>query len=403
MLRSLYSGISGLRAEQTMLDVTSNNIANVNTTGFKSSSVQFEDTLSQIVSAAGLSTSAKAGTNPNQVGLGVKVAAVTNNLTEGSQTTTGNNLDAMISGDGYFVTQTGSSTQYTRNGSFHWDSQGRLSTADGALVQGWNGVNGVVSTGGKPSVLTLPSGTVAPANKTTSATMKGNLPSDAVAGTTLARDITVYSADGKARQLTVNFVASTTTPGQWDYSIADGTTTAAVTGSIKTDGSGVITDSAGGSSATVLKPTIDGITVDLSGMSGFAGLTTSSFAKQDGNAAGTLLSVAMGADGTLSGTFSNGATVAIARLAIGTFTNPEGLEKAGNSTLVETLNSGSARLGTAGSDGYGSVVSGALEASNVDLSQEFTNLIVAQRGFQANARIITTSDEILQELTQLKR
>lgn len=393
MLRSLYSGISGLRAEQTMLDVTSNNIANVNTTGFKSSSVQFEDTLSQIVSAAGLSTSAKAGTNPNQVGLGVKVAAVTNNLTEGSQTTTGNNLDAMISGDGYFVTQTGSTTQYTRNGSFHWDSQGRLSTADGALVQGWNGVNGVVSTGGKPSVLTLPSGTVAPANATTSATMKGNLPSDAVAGTKLERDITVYSADGKASQLTVEFTAGSA--GAWTYAITDDPTQPPVAGSLQTNGSGKIT---GDTSAQV-----DGITVDLSGMSGFAGLTTSSFDKQNGNAAGTLLSVAMGADGTLSGTFSNGATVAIARLAIGTFTNPEGLEKSGNSNLVETLNSGSARLGTAGSDGYGSVVSGALEASNVDLSQEFTNLIVAQRGFQANARIITTSDEILQELTQLKR
>lgn len=395
MLRSLYSGISGLRAEQTMLDVTSNNIANVNTTGFKSSSVQFEDTLSQMVSAAGLSTSAKAGTNPNQVGLGVRVAAVTNNLTEGSQTTTGNNLDAMISGDGYFVTQTGSSTLYTRDGSFHWDSQGRLSTADGSLVQGWNAVNGVVSTGGAPSTLTLPSGTVAPANATTSATMTGNLPSDAAAKTTLERDITVYSADGKPRQLTVNLTADDTVAGQWNYSISDGTATPAVLGSLSANGSGKLT---GDTSAT-----IDGIAIDLSGMSGYAGLSTSSIAKQNGNAAGTLLSVAMGSDGTLSGTFSNGATVAIARLAIGTFTNPEGLAKAGNSTLTETLNSGTARLGTAGSDGYGSVVSGALEASNVDLSQEFTNLIVAQRGFQANARIITTSDEILQELTQLKR
>lgn len=395
MLRSLYAGISGLRAEQTMLDVTSNNIANVNTVGFKSSSVQFEDTLSQMVSAAGLSTSAKAGTNPNQVGLGVRVAAVTNNLTEGSQTTTGNNLDAMISGDGYFVTQTGSTTQYTRNGSFHWDSEGRLSTADGSLVQGWNAVNGTVQTGGAPTTLTLPSGTVAPANKTTTATMKGNLPSDSAAGTALERDITVYSADGTARQLTATFTADATTAGKWNYSITDGTSTAAVTGSLQTSGTGTI------SGATT--PAIDGITLDMSGMSGYAGLSTSSIEKQNGNAAGTLLSVAMGTDGTLSGTFSNGATVAIARLAIGTFTNPEGLAKSGNSNLVETLNSGTARLGTAGSDGYGSVVSGALEASNVDLSQEFTNLIVAQRGFQANARIITTSDSILQELMQLKQ
>jgi flagellar hook protein FlgE len=320
---------------------------------------------------------------------------VTNNLTEGSQTTTGNNLDAMISGDGYFVTQTGSTTAYTRDGSFHWDSLGRLSTADGSLVQGWNAVNGVVSTGGKPTTLTLPSGTVAPAKATTSATMTGNLPSDATAGTSLERDITVYSADGTARQLTMNLTADATTPGKWNYSLSDGTSTPAVTGSLQTSGTGTIT---GATSAS-----IDGITVDMSGMSGYAGLSTSQISKQDGNAAGTLLSVSMGADGTLSGTFSNGATVAIARLAIGTFTNPEGLAKAGNSSMVETLNSGTARLGTAGSDGYGSVVAGALEASNVDLSQEFTNLIVAQRGFQANARIITTSDEILQELTQLKR
>ena len=391
MLRSLYSGISGLRAEQTMLDVTSNNIANVNTVGFKSSTVQFEDALSQMVSAAGLATSAKAGTNPNQVGLGVRVAGVTTNLTQGSQTTTGNNLDALISGDGYFVTTAGSQTLYTRNGSFHWDSEGRLSTADGSLVQGWPAVNGSVATGSKPTTLTLPSGTVAPAKATTTASLTGNLPSDAVAGTTFDRDITVFAADGTPRQLTASFTAGAA--GAWNYAIDDHNGGTA-TGALGTGGAAVT----GTTTATV-----GGIAIDLSKLSGFAGLSTTAFATQDGNAAGTLLSVAMGGDGTLTGTFSNGATVAIARLAIGTFTNPEGLAKAGNSSLTQTLNSGGVRLGTAGADGYGSVVSGALEASNVDLSQEFTNLIVAQRGFQANARIITTSDEILQELTQLKR
>jgi flagellar hook protein FlgE len=398
VLRSLYAGISGLRAEQTMLDVTSNNIANVNTTGFKSSSVQFEDTLSQLVSAAGLSTSVKAGTNPSQIGLGVRVAGVTTNLTEGAQTTTGNNLDAMVSGDGYFVTKTGSENLYTRDGSFHWDSEGRLATADGSLVQGWQADNGVVSTGGVPTNLTLPSGSVAPATATTKAAMTGNLPSDAAVGTVLSRNITTYSSDGTASSLTATFTAAAS--GVWNYSIANGTGTAK-TGSLQTGAASVAPVSGG--TAADLKPVVSGITVDLSGMSGYAGLSTSALASQNGNAAGTLLSVTMGTDGTLSGTFSNGATVAIARLAIGTFTNPEGLEKAGNSSMTETLNSGNVRLGTAGTDGYGSVVSGALEASNVDLSQEFTNLIVAQRGFQANARIITTSDSILQELMQLKQ
>src|SRR5579875_2078676 len=150
MLRSLYAGISGLSAEQTMLDVTSNNIANVNTTGFKSSSVQFEDTLSQTLSAAGLAQTYKAGTNPDQVGLGVRVAGISTNLAQGSQESTGNNLDTMISGDGYFVTSNGSQQLYTRNGAFHWDSEGRLATADGGLVRGWTAVNGVVNTGGNP-------------------------------------------------------------------------------------------------------------------------------------------------------------------------------------------------------------------------------------------------------------
>ena len=396
MLRSLYSGISGLRAEQTMLDVTSNNIANVNTVGFKSSSVQFEDALSQMVSAAGLATNAKAGTNPNQVGLGVRVAGVRTNLTEGAQTTTGVNLDAMISGDGYFVTTQGSQTLYTRNGSFHWDSEGRLATADGSLVQGWPAVNGAVPTGGKPSTLTLPAGTVAPASATTKAVMAGNLPSDAAVGTKLERDINTYTADGKTQQLTVTFTAGT--GGAWTYA-ADDHAGHTDSGSLTTGGATV----GAGPTGSGTTATVGGISVDLSGMSGYAGLSTAAFADQNGTAAGTLLSVVMGGDGTLSGTFSNGATVAIARLAVGTFTNPEGLEKAGNSSLVETLNSGNVRLGTAGQDGYGTVVAGALEASNVDLSQEFTNLIVAQRGFQANARIITTSDDILQELMQLKR
>ncbi|MGN6444391.1 flagellar hook protein FlgE [Amnibacterium sp.] len=391
MLRSLYAGISGLRAEQTMLDVTSNNIANVNTTGFKSSSVQFEDTLSQLVSAAGLSTNIKAGTNPNQVGLGVKVAGIATNLTEGSQITTGNNLDAMISGDGYFVTKAGSQLQYTRDGSFHWDSQGRLSTMDGALVQGWAAVNGKLATGSAPTTLTLPTGQVSPATATTSAVMTGNLPSDATNGTQLERDVTTYGADGTPHQLAITFTADGT--GGWAYTANDGAGNTA-TGTLTT-GSATVS---GNTTATV-----GGVTVDLSGMSGYAGLSTAAFTSQNGNAAGTLISVTMGGDGTLTGSFTNGATVPIARLAIGTFTNPEGLEKVGNSSLQETLNSGTVRLGMAGANGFGSVIAGALEASNVDLSQEFTNLIVAQRGFQANARIITTSDQVLQELMQLKQ
>ena len=393
MLRSLYSGISGLRAEQTMLDVTGNNIANVNTVGFKSSSVQFEDTLSQTISAAGLPTGAKGGINPNQVGLGVRVGGIATSLVQGSQQTTGNNMDEMISGDGYFLTKSGGENLYTRNGSFHWDSQGRLSTADGGLVQGWSAANGVIQTGMQPSTISI-ANQVAPAKQTTSATLAGNLPSGAKVGDSFERDITVYTADGSEKTLAATFTA--TAPNTWNYSIDDGTGTP-VTGTLQTGGASV-TATAGSTT-----PTIDGITVDLSKLSGYAGITSVAITGQNGNKAGTLLSTTMGADGTLTGTFSNGTTIPLAKLAVATFANPAGLERSGSSTLRQSINSGAAQLTGAGEGKAGDIVAGALEMSNVDLSQEFTNLIVAQRGFQANARIITTSDEILQELTQLKR
>ena len=398
MLRSLYAGISGLRAEQTMLDVTSNNIANVNTVGFKSSNVHFEDTLSQTLQAAGLAQSYKAGTNPSQIGLGVRVADIATSLTQGSQQTTGNNLDTMISGDGYFTSKIGSQNLYTRNGSFHFDAQGRLSTAEGGLVQGWTAVNGTVNTGVTPSTIMLSQTAVTKATMTQKATVTGNIPSDNVGATPFSRDITVYKADGTAKTLNIRF-APTGTAGQWGYTASDdGTGTVTATGTLTSDANGKLT-----AAATSTPATIDGITLDFSGMTGYASLNTTTIASQDGNKAGTLLSYSMGSDGTLTGTFSNGDTVPLARLAVSTFTNPAGLMKAGDTSYTESINSGNAKLGVAGADGYGSIVAGALEASNVDLSQEFTNLIVAQRGFQANARIITTSDEVLQELTQLKR
>jgi flagellar hook protein FlgE len=147
MLRSLDSGISGLQAHQTMLDVTANNIANVNTTGFKSSSTQFEDTLSEMMKSAGGSNAEVGSTNPAQVGLGVKVAGIATNFTQGSTDSTGNPTDMMISGDGFFTVKSGGQTMYTRAGSFTFDADGQLAAPDGSLVQGWAAVNGTVPSG----------------------------------------------------------------------------------------------------------------------------------------------------------------------------------------------------------------------------------------------------------------
>ena len=390
MLRALYSAISGLRSHQTMLDVTGNNIANVNTTGFKASATQFQDTLSQLVKGASGAQAGAGGTNPAQIGLGVQVAAISTNFSQGSAQATGRATDMMISGNGFFIVQTGGEDLYTRAGSFSFDAGGRLVTPDGALVQGWTAVNGTISTSaGSAGPIILPQNTVAPALATTSATMTGNLPNDAPTGTLVSRDVDVYDGMGSSRTVTMNM---TRTAGGWSVAATDGSAS----------GTDSLAFTAGklSSGATM---TIGSVTVNFSEVTGYAGLTTVVAARQDGRQAGTLQAFSIAKDGSLVGSYSNGATVPIAQLAMATFTNPQGLEKAGSSNYRSSINTGDVTIATAGSPGVGTLAGGSLEMSNVDLSQEFTNLIVAQRGFQANARIITTSDEILQELTNLKR
>lgn len=391
MLRSLYSGISGLRSHQTMLDVTGNNIANVNTTAFKSSAVQFQDTLSQLVQGAGGPQAQTGGTNPAQIGLGVLVAGISTNFTQGAAQATGRPTDMMINGDGFFVANVGGELVYTRAGSFDPDALGRLVGPGGAILQGWNAVNGVIQQGGALSDITIPLKAVTPASATNAANVTGNLPSDAATGDQLVRDISVYDANGTERKLSLTFT-KTANAGEWTVAGSDGTNTANGT---MTFANGVL--QTGGAL------TVGGVNVDLSTVSGFSGLSTVAFKDQNGRAAGTLESFTLSKDGTIIGLFSNGDKQAVARIALATFVNPGGLEKAGGSTYRATVNSGAAQLGGPGEDGLGNIQGGSLEMSNVDLSQEFTNLIVAQRGFQANARIITTSDEVLQELTNLKR
>ncbi|WP_166878178.1 flagellar hook protein FlgE [Salinibacterium sp. ZJ450] len=400
MLRSLYSGISGLRSHQTMLDVTGNNIANVNTTGFKGSATQFQDTLSQMTQGAGAPQAQVGGTNPAQIGLGVQVAGITTNFAQGSAQATGRSTDMMISGDGFFVTSLGGETLYTRAGSFDFDAQGRLVSPDGAIVQGWTAVGGAVNTGGAVGDIALPLEAIAPAAPTTTAAMGGNLPGDALVGDVLVRDVEIFDATGAARTMTLTF--TNTGPGAWDVSGSDGATPPATSTGTLAYTDGVLT---GGSllGAPLNLGGAGGIDIDLSTLTGFAGITTASFTDQNGRTAGTLESFTLSKDGTIIGSFSNGSSEPIGRIALATFANPVGLEKAGSSAYRATFNSGAAQVGTPGGAGMGTLLTGALEMSNVDLSQEFTNLIVAQRGFQANARIITTSDEVLQELTNLKR
>jgi flagellar hook protein FlgE len=393
MLRSLYSGISGLRAHQTMLDVTGNNIANVNTAGFKASTTQFQDTLSQMTQGASAPQAQSGGSNPAQIGLGVRVAGVSTNFSQGSSQSTGRATDMMISGEGFFVTSKGGQQLFTRAGSFNFDAASQLVSPDGGILQGWTAKSGgAIDTAGAIGDITLnPNNMVATA--TSAVTLDGNLPSDAAVPTSLQRVVKVYDGGGAERDLTLTFDKTST---GWDVTGSDGTAPASKI-SLVQGPNGALTPSA------ALKVGTGNVAVDLSKVSGYATMNSLIVSGQNGSATGKLESFTLGNDGSLIGSFSNGTKQVLAKIALAKFTNPTGLEKAGGSSYVATANSGGVQLGGAGDPGIGTLAGGSLEMSNVDLSQEFTNLIVAQRGFQANARIITTSDEVLQELTQLKR
>lgn len=391
MLRSLFSGISGLRAHQQMMDITGNNIANINTTGYKSSQATFEDTLSQMVRSAGAPQAGNGGTNPAQVGLGVRLSSIGTNFSQGAAQTTGRNTDLMIQGDGFFVTQDAGQQEFTRNGSFSFDTNGNLVTADGGIVQGWTANNGVVNTNASVSGVALPMGTLLPPKATGLVTLGGNLPGDTTNPNPIVTSITTYDQQGNQVTLTASF--QKLTPTSWDVTLDDGGVTAGPT-------TVSFTPSGAGPSPTTLN--VNGVNVDLSGVTSYSGQSTITALSQDGSAAGTLQSFTIAQDGTLTGVFSNGLKQTLAQLALANFSNPSGLEKAGNSSYRTTANSGTAQLGTAGTAGRGILQQGALEMSNVDLAQEFTNLVIAERGFQANSRVITTSDEILQDLVNIK-
>ncbi|MCA2213693.1 flagellar hook protein FlgE [Jidongwangia harbinensis] len=396
MLRSLFSGISGLRAHQQMMDVTGNNISNVNTTGYKSSQTVFQDTLSQMVNAAGAPQNDAGGTNPAQVGLGVRLASINANFGQGAAQTTGKSSDMMIQGDGFFVVKSGGETLYTRAGSFTFDANGSLTTPNGQVVQGWMADEGVVNTAGAPDNIKLPIGISLAPTVTENITMTGNFSNEAPVGTQKEIPIKVYDADGAANTMVVTFQKADATT--WSLTLPDGSTGTVpfVAGKAVGDTDPLTLEDTG-------KITVGGFIFDIHDLTQFSGNTEARVSNSDGSAAGVLSSYTVSNTGQIVGVFSNGLKQTLGQLSLANFNNVNGLEKIGDSMFRSTVNSGLAQVGPAGTGGLGLITSGALEMSNVDLAQEFTNLVIAQRGFQANSRIITTSDEILQELVNLKR
>lgn len=414
MLRSLFSAVSGLRSHQTMMDVIGNNIANVNTTGYKSSQTVFEDTLSQALRSAGAPQNGGGGTNPAQVGLGVRVAGVSTNFSQGSTQVTGRQSDMAIQGDGFFVVQKDGQTMYTRAGAFSFDALGNLVSPEGGRVQGWAAVNGKINTNASVGGLRLPVGQVLAPTATTTIDVGGNLPADAATGATVVHSIDIVDAQGKTIPATTTYTktgtntwtADTTVPGPGGTTATVGSSTLTWDPAAESFTASTMTLSSASLTAAGYRFPAD-VTVTIGGdatpLTQFAGAGTATARNQDGATMGELQSFTMDSSGILVGIFSNGRTEQLGQVALANFTNPGGLEKAGDSMFRGTANSGAASIGAAGSGGRGMLASGVLEMSNVDLAQEFTNLVVAQRGFQANSRVVSASDEILQDLVNLKR
>ncbi len=412
MLRSMFSAISGLRAHQTKMDTVANNIANVNTVGFKTQNTVFETTLTQVLRSGKGPDGLEGGANPAQVGLGVKLAAITTDFGQGKTQNTGRALDFMIAGDGFFVTQSGGQQLYTRAGSFTFDGAGALITSDGARVQGWTAdAAGTIDTNSKLGPLSIQYGAALPPNKTSTATFSRNLQYVAGAPATppnvVSTTATFYDEAGTEQRLVFSYTqdaASSGATSTWNLSVTkegDPSTSYGTATVEFPDGKNPKVNGAG--STLALTVPWGTVSVDMSQVTAFAAGTPIATTDQDGYGSGSLQSFALMEDGTISGLYTNGERRAVGKLALATFDNPSGLVNMGNTSYARGDNSGVALIGTAGKGSLGTLTSGALEMSNVDLAEEFTGLIIAQRGFQANSRVITASDELLQDLVNLKR
>ncbi|MBE6360094.1 MAG: flagellar hook protein FlgE [Treponema bryantii] len=463
MMRSLYSGVSGLQNHQTRMDVIGNNISNVNTTGFKRGRVNFQDMISQQLSGAAKPTDEIGGVNAKEVGLGMTVASIDNIFNQGNLQSTGVSTDIAIQGNGFFVLKSGEESFYTRNGAFGLDMNGTLvNPATGMRVQGWmaEDVNGqmMVSTAATPTDLVIPVGSKDPAKETTNVNFACNLnkntpeilegasPEDIVKGT-WGTEQKIYDSFGNEHMLSVTFRRVVGTPNQWEATVnidednADFTQTRVGLGS--TDGMGntfivsfdnygalqSVTDSAGNvtnpegqvviqTSFAVPDSNVDEegnpyrqtLNINLGTIGSFKDTITQSSSKsttkafyQDGYTMGYLDNFKIDSSGVITGVYSNGTNRTIGQIAMASFTNQQGLEKAGDNTYVESNNSGMARIGESGVAGKGTLMAGALEMSNVDLSEQMTDMIVTQRGFQSNAKTIQTADTLLETVLSLKR
>ncbi|GMO56896.1 MAG: flagellar hook protein FlgE [Treponemataceae bacterium] len=463
MMRSLYSGVSGMQNHQTRLDVIGNNVANVNTIGFKRGRVNFQDMISQQISGAARPTEELGGVNPKEVGLGMQIAAIDTVFTQGNLQSTGINTDIAIQGNGFFIMKSGEETFYTRAGAFLPDRDGRfVNPANGMRVQGWMAreMNGerVIQTASTPEDIVIPVGSKDLPRATTNVDYACNLDKNTpeildgatdadVAKGTWSTEFKVYDSYGRDHTLSVSFAKVPGVPNQWQATLnidatADVDTQTRVgfgttdgvenTFLVQFDNFGTLlstTDTAGnvsnlegalamqisydvsesneeeggGAYRQTFNLNLGTIGSALNTVTQDASKSTTKGFSQDGYTLGYLNNFKIDSTGTITGVYSNGTSRTIGQIAMATFANQNALEKTGDTNFVESNNSGIANIGASGIAGKGSMKAGTLEMSNVDLTEQFTDMIVTQRGFQASSKTIQTADTLLETVLSLKR
>ena len=403
MIRSMFTAISALNQHQKYLDVVANNLANANTTGFKAYRALFQDQFSQLISPGAAPTAANGGINPTQIGLGVQLGSVAPLFIQGTMQNTGRNLDLAVQGDGFFIYNSSMGQRFSRDGAVGLDANGiMVNVSTGFRLQGWQAVNGVVDTNQPIGDIQIDTGgTIARA--TTNASFAGNLDSQHAINDTLQTTMSVFDSLGQPQTISLTFTR--TANDQWGWSVT-GPAGATGSGSVTFDTSGQVSASAGG---PIQLPGAAGaaalsITPDLGALTMVSAEDSLAVSTQDGLPAGTVSDVFVSpSDGMIYLAYTNGMSEQVGQVALARFTNPAGLIHTGDTAFQVGINSGAPQIGVSSSGGRGAIASGNLEASNVDMAQEFTNMILAQRGFQASSRVISTSDEILQELVNLRR
>jgi flagellar hook protein FlgE len=412
MFTAFSTALSGMAANSAAVDVISNNLANLNTAGFKATSAEFQEMMAQSLGQGASS----------DVGMGVGPVTTTRVFTQGSIQTTGSATDVAIQGGGFFVVRDqNNQTLFTRAGNFQIDQKGNLVTIGGQNVQGWMATAGVVNPTGATTNITIPGGAVIPGSATTKMSLSANLDATTATGGAFSVPISVVDSLGATHVLTTNFTK--TGANAWSYTVtipqadlSQGGTAQVAKGTLTFDGNGNLTSPAATDAPTSISitgladkasdMTIAWSMFDSTGkglLTQFAQKSATSNTTQDGVPPGQIISVGIQDGGLIVANYSNGLQATVAQLALAAIRNPESLASVGDNNLAATAATAAAVIGAAESGGRGKIMGGALEASTADIAKEFTNLITVQRSYQANSKIVTASDQLLQETVALIR